>query len=461
MVVVLHISEKELRGRIDQMILLGWLTAPGALFVVLVANHLLPEGVPLSSLLGTIAGLAVGNALISLYCRHLDSLRAPKKRYLSLAHIQIVLNMVFLTVLLHYLGGLETPFFFFYLVYVVLASTLFPSTTSFAYAGLAVCLYHSLLILEWLEIIPHYNLAGFRNPVRFQEPIHVFVTGFAMTVTTFASAYFASSIVARLRKRERELTETNIFCETRGKELVKLNRRLQEMDKARSQFIRLVTHELRAPVAAIQSYLKLILDGYVPPEREREIIQRAEQRALDQLALIGDLLYVARLDEPQAEANVEALDLAEVLREVSNLMRGQAESKELAFSVEIAPDLPLLEANLEHMKQLWTNLISNAIKYTMSGGTVAVSLSSNIEGVVGTVQDTGIGISPEALPRIFEQFYRADNAKATDRHGTGLGLSITGLGLSIAKRIVETYGGKIWAESEIGKGSFFSFLLPS
>ena len=458
---ILHISEKELRGRIDQMIRFGWLTAPGALFVVLVANHLLPGSLPLSSLLGTIAGLAVGNALISLYCRHLDSLqaplgagRAPKKRYFSLAHIQIVLSMVFLTVFLHYLGGLETPFFFFYLVYVVLASTLFPGPTSFAYAGLAVCLYHSLLIFEWLEIIPHYNLAGFRNPVRFQQPIHVFVTGFAMTITTFATAYFASSIVVRLRKRERELTETNIFCETRGKELVKLNQRLQEMDKARSQFIRLVTHELRAPVAAIRSYLKLILDGYVPPDGEREIIRRAEQRALDQLALIGDLLYVARLDEPQAEANVEVLDLAEVLGEVSNLMRGQAESKELALSVEIAPDLPLLEANREHMKQLWTNLISNAIKYTMPGGTVAVSLSSNTEGVVGTVQDTGIGISPEDLPRIFEQFYRADNAKATERHGTGLGLSI-------AKRIVETYGGKIWAESEIGKGSFFSFLLPS
>ena len=89
----------------------------------------------------------------------------------------------------------------------------------------------------------------------------------------------------------------------------------------------------------------------------------------------------------------------------------------------------------------------------MPGGTAAVSLTQNAEGIVGRVQDTGIGISPEDLPRIFDEFYRSENAKAVVRHGTGLGLSI-------AKRIVETYGGKIWVESELGRGSVFSFVLP-
>jgi signal transduction histidine kinase len=257
----------------------------------------------------------------------------------------------------------------------------------------------------------------------------------------------------RLKERERELMEANFSCELRAQELAELNDRLEELDKARSQFIYLVTHELRAPVAAIQSYLKLILEGYVPAEREREIISKAEQRALDQLALISDLLDLARLEQPRTEVEVERLDLADSLREVCDLMRAQAQEKGVSFCAQIDPKIPLVRANDEHIRQLWTNLISNAIKYTMSGGKVTITLTHDTDGVTGTVQDTGIGISPEDLPRVFDEFYRAENAKAMERHGTGLGLSI-------AKGIVDTYGGTMRAESEVGKGSTFAFTLP-
>jgi signal transduction histidine kinase len=445
--------EKDLGERIDWLIRFRWLAAPGALFIVLAANYLLPEVLPMPSLLATIAGLAACNALFLLYSRRLRSLEASPRHYANFTHLQLILDIVFLTIFLHFLGGLETPFFFFYLIYVVMASILLPRVASLAYAGLASLLYLALLVLEWLEFIPHYNLAGFRITVRFQQPIHIFAASFTLTTTALLTAYFASSIVAKCRQRERELMESRRSCEDRAQECAKLNVGLRELDKAKSQFIWLVTHELRAPVAAIRSYLKLILEGYVPAEREREIIQKAERRAMDQLALIGDLLNIARLEEPRTEVEVELLDLAEVLHGVSDLIRAQAEGKELSFRVEIAPDLPPVKANLEHMKQLWTNLISNAVKYTMPGGTAAVSLTQNAEGIVGRVQDTGVGISPEDLPRIFDEFYRADNAKAVVRHGTGLGLSI-------AKRIVETYGGKIWVESELGRGSVFSFVLP-
>ncbi|MDH7485574.1 MAG: HAMP domain-containing sensor histidine kinase [Anaerolineae bacterium] len=457
-----YTPEEELRERIDWLIRLGWLTVLGALFIVLVVSVLLPGVLAWPSLLGAIVGLSLSNLVVFFYFRHLHfplplgegRVRVSQRHYLGLAHALLVLNTLFLTALLHFLGGLETPLFIFYLIYVVIASTLFPRSSSFAYAGLVSGLYLVLLLLEWFRVIPHYNLTGFRSPLRFQQPVHVFVTSITLIIAAFATAYFVSRIVSRLRARERELMEANLSCEMRGEELTELNKRLREMDKARTQFIRVVTHELRAPVAAIQSYLKLILEGYVPPEKEREIIRRAEQRALDQLALIGDLLYMARLEEPGAEAKVESVDLAQVLREVGDLLRGQAEEKGLTFRVEIAPDVPPVNADLEHIKQLWMNLISNAIKYTMAGGSVVVSLSRNARGIMGTVQDTGIGISPEDLPRIFEQFYRAENAKALEQHGTGLGLSIV-------KRIVETYGGRIWVESEPGKGSTFTFLLPA
>jgi signal transduction histidine kinase len=447
-------TEQELGEQMEWLIRFRWLIALSELLVVLVASCLLPGVLPLPSLLATVVGLAICNVILLLYTRRLRSLKAVPRRYAASVHLQLLLDPLFLTCFLHFLGGLETPFFVFYLIYVVIASVLLPRAGSFAYAGLVSALYVALLLLEWQGIVPHFNLTGFRAPVRFQEPIHVSSVGFTLVAASFLTAYFASTIVARLRERERELMEANLSCELRAGELAQLNIRLEELDRARAQFIWLVTHELRAPVAAIQGYLKLILGGYVPPEREREFIQKAERRALDQLALISDLLDLARLEEPSTEVEVETLDLGEVLREVHDLLRAQAQEKGISLGAEIAPDLPPVTANLEHMKQLWTNLISNAIKYTMSDGTVAISLTQTADGLVGVVQDTGIGISPDDLPRIFEDFYRAENAKAMDRHGTGLGLSI-------AKRIVEAYGGRIRVESELSRGSTFTFTLPT
>ncbi|HNR96469.1 MAG TPA: ATP-binding protein, partial [Anaerolineae bacterium] len=107
----------------------------------------------------------------------------------------------------------------------------------------------------------------------------------------------------------------------------------------------------------------------------------------------------------------------------------------------------------EHIKRLWTNLISNAIKYTEPGGIVVVTLAQNPNYIVGTVRDTGIGMTPEQMTHLYEEFYRTEEAKTMERQGTGLGLSI-------AKRIVDSYGGRLWVESELGKGSRFSFALP-
>jgi len=445
---------EELSERTDWLIHSRWLMAVGGLFIVLAANYLLPDILPMPALLATVGGFAASNALFGLYSRRLRAAGASPERYVGFTHVQLILDILWLTVFLHYLGGLETPFFFFYLVYVVVASILLSQTASFVYAGLASLFFLALLVAEWLGLIPHHNLSGFRLPVRFKEPIHVFTVSFTLFITAFLTAYFASSIVAALREREKELTEANLSCEVRAGELAKLNARLEQLEKARAQFIRLVTHELRAPVAAIQSYLRLILDGYVPKEKQNEIIAKSERRALEQLALISDLLDLAHLQERQRQKqDLESVDVADVLNSVTDLMQARAEEKDLLFTVQIEPNLPPVQANPDHIKQLWTNLISNAIKYTESGGIVVVTLSQNPNYVVGAVRDTGIGMTPEQLTHIFEEFYRTEEAKAMERQGTGLGLSI-------AKRIVESYGGRMWVESEKGKGSKFSFAFP-
>ncbi|MBC7262367.1 MAG: HAMP domain-containing histidine kinase [Chloroflexi bacterium] len=448
-------SQLSLKERTDQLIEFRWLFVVGVLITISIGDLIFPDSLPMPILLMIAAAMAIGNGLLWWYARRLASSQAEGReaRYLRFAHVQIALDIVALTVLLHFTGGIENPLYLLYIVYVTVASILLPRAYSFLYAGLSAALFSGLVLAEYWQLIPHVHLAGFVSPQRYQRGLYVTVVLFALGFTLFLCAYLASSIAEMLRRREKELLEANLSCEMRAGELAKLNARLAELDKSRSQFIRLVTHELRAPVAAIQSYLRLILDGYVPPEKQREIIEKSERRALEQLALISDLLDLARLQDRRAEAEPELVDVAEVLRSVTDLMQARAEDKDLLFSVQIEPNVPPVRATPEHIKQLWTNLISNAIKYTEPGGIVVVTLSQNPNYVVGTVRDTGIGMTPEQMSHLFEEFYRTEEAKAMERQGTGLGLAIV-------KRIVESYGGRIWVESEKGKGSKFSFALP-
>jgi len=444
-----------LKEHTDQLIQLRWIFAVSALAVISIGNLVFPESLPMPILIAIVAGMAIYNGLFLLYSRRLQTLHGedPEHRYRQLANLQITLDIVAFTLLLHFTGGIENPFYLFYIVYVTVAAIVLPRLCSFCYAALSTGLFSALVVTEYLQLIPHIHLAGFVSPQRYLRGLYVAVVLFALGGTLFICAYLASSIAEILRRREKELLESSTSCEVRAGELATLNARLAELDKARSQFIRLVTHELRAPVAAIQSYLRLILDGYVPLEKQREIIEKSERRALEQLALISDLLDLARLQDKRGEAEPVPVDVAEVLRGVADLMQARAEDKDLLFSVEIEPGLPAVKGTPEHIKRLWTNLISNAIKYTEPGGIVVVSLSQNPNYVVGVVRDTGIGMTQEQMAHLFEEFYRTEEAKAMERQGTGLGLTIV-------KRIVESYGGRIWVESEKGKGSKFSFALP-
>ncbi|MBC7238043.1 MAG: hypothetical protein H5T69_19540, partial [Chloroflexi bacterium] len=301
-------------------------------------------------------------------------------------------------------------------------------------------------MLEATNVIPHYNLTGFRLPTRYQQPPHILSESLVLGIANFGVAFLSSNIARRLREGERRLYEANAACELRAAELAELNRRLRELDQSRSMFIRLVTHELRAPVAAIQSYLRLILDGYVPEERIKEIVAKSEQRARDQLELISDLLDLARIQEPRREEEVVPCDAEALLHDVVDMLQARADDKDQTVIVEVEGPVPPVRASEEHVRQVWINLLSNAIKYTPEGGQITVHLGCKPGMVCGYVRDTGIGISPEEQKHIFETFYRTESAKAMAAHGTGLGLSIVA-------GIMKRYGGRIWLESEVGRGS--------
>jgi len=261
----------------------------------------------------------------------------------------------------------------------------------------------------------------------------------------------AARRLAQLEAEKEALERRNAELEREA--LERRMRELEQLDRVKSDFTRTVAHELRAPVAAIQSYLRLMLDGYISLEEQREYLARAEQRTSAQLELIADLLDLARLQNPDLSTKREPVNPVESLQEVCELMNSRAQEKKIVFIASIPKETPTISADPKHIKQLWTNLVSNAIKYTPEGGAVSVTMEVQDGQVVTSVSDTGIGISPEELPHIFEEFYRTKAAKTHSEMGTGLGLSLV-------KRIIETYHGHIDIQSTVGKGSTFTVTLP-
>jgi len=228
--------------------------------------------------------------------------------------------------------------------------------------------------------------------------------------------------------------------------------RLQHTKQTMEHILSVIFHDLKAPLAAAESYNRLLLDGFVGElsEEQKNIVQRSSKRLSDLLNLISNMIDFSRVDF--AEFRTEEISLMKVLEDSTETMRPLAVEKGLELVVALPRQLPAILGNAGRLMQVMTNLLSNAIKYTPSGG-VTVRAKDEKDHVRVDVIDTGVGIPTEDLPKVFDGFYNGLNV---EKRGAGLGLSI-------CKKIIEGHGGKIWATSptpETGKGARFTFILP-
>jgi len=231
--------------------------------------------------------------------------------------------------------------------------------------------------------------------------------------------------------------------------------RLEDLEQAKSDFVFTVAHELKAPVAAIQSILRVLLEGYAGEifQKQKELIARAERRLIALQSLIRDLLALGALKGELPEAKKADVILNGIVNRIVDTVQSEVEEKKIDLQVRVPEALLTIKANEDDLERLLGNLLENAVKYTPPRGRVSLALSSQDHGVRIVVSDTGIGIPPESLPRIFEEFYRAKNAKEMGQEGTGLGLSLV-------KHIVDRYHGTISVESKVNDGSTFTVTLP-
>ena len=302
-------------------------------------------------------------------------------------------------------------------------------------------------------ILPHAGPAGFvlfgrtgsvANPKADEELVAILTNQLAIAVEN--SALYEKTWNAQ-RELERKVQE-------RTRELAEANAGLVRLNKAKSDFVSAVSHELRTPLAAIKGYAALLNSGQFgsldKPAAER--VAKIEKHA-DLLAqYINNLLDIARIESGRVTMERQTIPLDEFLTSVQELVFPQLEAKHIQYAVD-RDGVKDLVGDPQHLQRVLLNLLSNAIKYTPEGGSIRVGLSREGEATLISVSDTGCGISPEDLTKLFQEFYRANDPINQQVRGTGLGLALV-------KRIVEAHQGRIWVDSEKGKGSTFFVSLP-
>jgi len=216
-----------------------------------------------------------------------------------------------------------------------------------------------------------------------------------------------------------------------------------------------MSHELRTPLNAIIGFSEALLEQMFGPvnPKQMEYLNDVLGSGKHLLTLINDILDLSKIEAGRMDLDVDRFSLVEALNNGITMIRERASRHAIKVTLDVAPDLDLIEADPRKVKQVLFNLLSNAVKFTSDGGRVEVTARRANGDAVIAVRDTGIGSAPEDQSRIFEEFQQARRQSERSREGTGLGLAL-------AKRFVELHGGRIWVESAVGKGSTFTFTLP-
>ena len=227
---------------------------------------------------------------------------------------------------------------------------------------------------------------------------------------------------------------------------------IRRLETIRRDFVANVSHELKTPLTAVSGYAETLLDDAIPADQRRRFVETIHDNATRMQRIVDDLLDLSRIESGGWRPNVVLVDVAGVVHDVFTAIQPSAAAKGLALVADVAPDAAHVRVDPTAFRQVLTNLVENAVRYTRTGS-VTLRTRRTTDGVRVDVSDTGIGIAPEHLPRIFERFYRVDAGRSRAEGGTGLGLAIV-------RHLVDAHGGRVEATSAIGRGTTISALLP-
>jgi len=458
--------------RLHWFIRLRWVFLAIAV-LVLVVERLLASGPPrpLVGLGVVLAALGAANLLWLVYShllfRRFDEGVAASQGLLCgveiLANAQVAVDLLLLTCILRFSGGAESPMAIFYLFHMAIVSLLLKRWQAVLHGVWAILLYGVLVIGEWQQwLVPHYGFLTTCVVDLHTRPEYVFAALLVVACGVFGTLYFTLQIARRLEAREHELRAANAA-------LRKSQTAVQDLQLRRSRFMQTAAHQLKSPLAVIQTLTELIRGKVVPAEAVPGTCDKIVRRCREGIGQVGELITLARVQEadPARHGRSES-DVRRVIADLCERFKPLAEEKGLVFSCQVPPRGGLrVSVDQQDLGDCVANLIENAIKYTPAPGTVDVAVKAGSgagcpDEVSINVTDTGMGVDPDILAPgdgkaghepVFDPFRRGNNALTA-------GIPGTGLGLSIVREVVEQSGGRIHVTSRPNEGSSFTVTFP-
>jgi len=355
-------------------------------------------------------------------------------------HFQIITDLIILTLIIHYSGGIENPLILFYFFHLIIASSIFSTFQSYIYAAFAIILTALMGLLECFSFIPHYQLEGFISHDLYKNILYVFGAGFIFACAAVLVVSLSHMIIHKSIKSEETYVRTNV--------------ELENKDKLKNEYVLRVTHDIKGHIAAILSCLEVVRSNATGPlnEVQEEFANRAYERTELLSGFIKDLLNLTR-KRLKHDYEFEEFSLKDLINKVLVPIQMLMKDKSIDFSFYIDKSVQTITGNPFTIEELYSNLLMNAVKYTPPQGRIELNVKSRINHIVTEISDSGIGIPKEELSKVFDEFYRASNVPKDIKTGSGLGLSIV-------KQIIEDHKGQIWVTSEPGVWTRFTFLLP-
>ncbi len=423
-----------LRVRIGWIINIRWIIIFGLLVAIPISYQVLNFNIAYSHLY-IISAVLLGLNLVYFFLFRYYPFKNFQQE-LAFTEIQQVIDLVVFSFLVHYIGGIENPFFFVYIVNIIISGILFIGKVPYINAMIAGLLLTLWSVLEYTGVVQNYTIRG--------EPISlsILITSLcAFYILIFAVTYVVRDFISGYRHMKSVIDEKS--------------EQLENTIRERDKIFRFTAHELKSPLTTLRSLLAVIEEVYSQKldKDVADMINRAVVRTDQVLSMVKDMIDVTHYRHGVSENVIEEVLLCQWIEKTIAPLLIDAKRKEM--TVELKKHTPDISVNIDcrAMEKVIVNLVTNAIRYSPEKTIVTVTpfLKRTIFGF--SVSDQGIGISEQDIGKIFDEFFRSKNAREMERLGTGLGLSLI-------KQIVDQFGGKIFVESELGKGSSFTIELP-
>jgi signal transduction histidine kinase len=471
-------EEAALLVRLRVFVNMRWLAIIGVLIATMVASLVFHIGFPTLPVYIVCVFVALYNLVFFFQARNLKNEPPGQimRKALTYSNLHIILDLITITVLIHFTGGIENPFIFYFVFHAIAASISLPHRTTYALATLALALVLLVVGLEYASWIPHYNLQGFADPSLYRKATYVLPVLVALSTVLYGATYLTTAISSQLKKRQREvvqlgaeLLEEKTEEVAREKELQEklskayeeLSQSLQQLKESQEQLIQAekltslgqlaasIAHEVNNPLSGVLIYTQLLEkkikgDG-VPKEVALEYLSKMEAELSRSTKLIANLLDFARQSPP----SFRQVNINEVVDRSLDLAAHTAKMQQVEVTKELTPLLPEITADFDQLQQVCTNLILNAIQAMPEGGKLTLRTSLDNDYVKIEVSDTGYGISPENMRKLFTPFF-------TTKHA----VKGVGLGLAVSYGIIQRHHGRIEVHSKEKAGTTFTVYLP-